>query len=217
MGRTHKPCPEEFRRQVVELVRASRNPHDLAREFEPPAEAIRSWVRQADRDEGRSRSQGSDGPTTSEREELARLRSDDKQFRLERDILARPRPGSHGRLARSRPGLPVHEGEPGRVPDQDHGAGAWCVARRLLRLGGSPLLPASRCRRELLRRVRTVHAVSRETYGAPRAHAELRAQGVQVGRKRVARLMRWRAWPERIPGRCGPDNEQRISKRWPTP
>lgn len=128
MGRTHEPCPEEFRRQVVELVRASRNPHDLAREFEPPAEAIRSWVRQADRDEGRSRSQGSDGPTTSEREELARLRSDDKQFRLERDILARPRPGSHGRLARSRPGLPVHEGEPGRVPDQDHGAGAWCVA-----------------------------------------------------------------------------------------
>ena len=44
--------------------------------------------------------------------------------------------------------------------------------------------------RELLRRIRTVHAVSRETYGVPRVHAELKAQGVQVGRKRVARLMR---------------------------
>jgi putative transposase len=42
----------------------------------------------------------------------------------------------------------------------------------------------------LLRRIRTIHAVSHGTYGAPRVHAELRAEGVQVGRKRVARLMR---------------------------
>ena len=41
----------------------------------------------------------------------------------------------------------------------------------------------------LLRRIRTIHAVSHGTYGAPRVHAELRAEGVQVGRKRVARLM----------------------------
>lgn len=42
----------------------------------------------------------------------------------------------------------------------------------------------------LLRRIRAVHAVSHGTYGAPRVHAELRAEGVQVVRKRVARLMR---------------------------
>jgi putative transposase len=42
----------------------------------------------------------------------------------------------------------------------------------------------------LLRRIRTVHAVSRGTYGAPRVHAELRAEGRSLGRKRVARLMR---------------------------
>ncbi len=42
----------------------------------------------------------------------------------------------------------------------------------------------------LLRRIRTIHAVSHGTYGAPRVHAELRAEGVQIGRKRVARLMR---------------------------
>jgi putative transposase len=42
----------------------------------------------------------------------------------------------------------------------------------------------------LLRRIRTIHAVSHGTYGAPRIHAELRANGVQVGQKRVARLMR---------------------------
>lgn len=42
----------------------------------------------------------------------------------------------------------------------------------------------------LLKRVRTVHASSRETYGAPRIHAELRAGGEKHGRKRIARLMR---------------------------
>ena len=42
----------------------------------------------------------------------------------------------------------------------------------------------------LLKRVRTVHATSRETYGAPRVHAELRAGGEKHGRKRIARLMR---------------------------
>ena len=42
----------------------------------------------------------------------------------------------------------------------------------------------------LLRRVRTIHAVSRGTYGAPRVHAELRAEGQATGKKRIARLMR---------------------------
>ena len=42
----------------------------------------------------------------------------------------------------------------------------------------------------LLKRVRTVHATSRQTYGAPRVHAELRVQGERHGRKRIARLMR---------------------------
>ena len=44
--------------------------------------------------------------------------------------------------------------------------------------------------RELLGMIRRIHTGSRGTYGAPRIHAELRAQGVRVGRKRVARLMR---------------------------
>jgi putative transposase len=42
----------------------------------------------------------------------------------------------------------------------------------------------------LLKRVRTIHASSRETYGAPRVHAELRAGGERHGRQRIARLMR---------------------------
>ena len=42
----------------------------------------------------------------------------------------------------------------------------------------------------LLKRVRTIHASSRETYGSPRVPAELQAGGAAHGRKRVARLMR---------------------------
>lgn len=42
----------------------------------------------------------------------------------------------------------------------------------------------------LTEQVRTVHAMSRGTYGAPRVHAELADAGVRVGRKRIARLMR---------------------------
>ena len=43
---------------------------------------------------------------------------------------------------------------------------------------------------ELRKRIRIIHASSRGTYGAPRVHAELRAEGRHVGKKRVARLMR---------------------------
>lgn len=85
MGKTRKPYPPEFRRQMVELVRAGRTPESLAREFEPTAESIRNWVRQADRDEGRR----DDGLTSSEREELQRLRRENRQLKIEREILAK--------------------------------------------------------------------------------------------------------------------------------
>jgi len=70
---------------MVELIRAGRTPDELAREFEPSAEAIRNWVKQADRDDGRRQ----DGLTTLERDELGRLRRENRQLRQERDILAK--------------------------------------------------------------------------------------------------------------------------------
>ena len=42
---------------------------------------------------------------------------------------------------------------------------------------------------ELTMKIHTIHLESRGTYGAPRVHAELAAEGIRVGRKRVARLM----------------------------
>jgi transposase len=81
----HPSYPPEYRRQMVELVRVGRTPEELAREFEPSAQTIRNWVKQADLDEGRRE----DGLTTEEREELRRLRRENKQLRLEREILSK--------------------------------------------------------------------------------------------------------------------------------
>ena len=83
MAGSHSPYPREFRRQMVELVRSGRTPQELSRGFEPSAGAIRNWVRQADLDEGGR----SDGLTSDEREELRRLKRENRQLRLERDIL----------------------------------------------------------------------------------------------------------------------------------
>ncbi|MGB0513348.1 MAG: transposase, partial [Wenzhouxiangellaceae bacterium] len=72
MPKSRPPYNAEFRRQMIDLVRAGRTPESLAKEFEPTAQSIRNWVAQADRDEGRR----NDGLTTAEREELSKLRSE---------------------------------------------------------------------------------------------------------------------------------------------
>jgi transposase len=53
MGKTRLPYAPEFRRQMVELVRAGRTPEELAAEFEPMAQSIRNWVAQSERNAGR--------------------------------------------------------------------------------------------------------------------------------------------------------------------
>lgn len=70
MPKSHPPYPPDYRRQLVELVQAGRTPEELAREFEPSAQAIRNWMAQSERDAGRR----PDGATSAEREELQRLR-----------------------------------------------------------------------------------------------------------------------------------------------
>ncbi len=84
MGRK-RSYPAAFRQQMVALVRSGRNANDLAKEFEPTAQTINAWVRQADRDEGRRE----DGLTSRDRVELQRLRKENKRLRQEREILAK--------------------------------------------------------------------------------------------------------------------------------
>ena len=47
MPRYRTAYPPEFRRQMVDLVRSARTPEELAREFEPTAQSISTWVKQA--------------------------------------------------------------------------------------------------------------------------------------------------------------------------
>ena len=85
MAKTRRPYTPEFRRQMVELVQAGRSPEELAAEFEPTAQSIRNWAAQTERESGR----GNGGLTSTEREELNRLRRENRQLRLERDILSK--------------------------------------------------------------------------------------------------------------------------------
>jgi len=84
MPKRHRgPYPPEYRRRIIELVRAGRTPESLSKEFEPSAPAIRNCVRQADRDAGTR----TDGVTSDEREELNRLRRENRVLQEEREIL----------------------------------------------------------------------------------------------------------------------------------
>lgn len=84
MSKTRRSYTPEFRRQMVELVHAGRSPEELAREFEPTAQSISNWVAQSERNAGHD-----GGLTTAEREELSRLRRENRQLRLEREILSK--------------------------------------------------------------------------------------------------------------------------------
>ena len=85
MARGRPPYSFEFRRQMVDLVRSGRTPEALSREFEPSADSIRAWVRQSDLDEGRRE----DGLTSAEREELSRVRRENRRLQVEREILSK--------------------------------------------------------------------------------------------------------------------------------
>ena len=85
MPRTRPPYPQEFREQIVALARAGRSIRDLAEEFEPSADTIRNWLKQADLDAGVR----TDGVTTPERDELRRLKKENRRLKQERDILAK--------------------------------------------------------------------------------------------------------------------------------
>ena len=62
MPKSHRPHRPEFRQRIVELVRKGWMPEDMAWQFEPSAQAIRNWVRQADRDDGHRLDPGDHAP-----------------------------------------------------------------------------------------------------------------------------------------------------------
>jgi transposase-like protein len=83
MPKSKPPYAPEFRARIIELARSGRTLSSLAKEFGVTDNSIRNWLRQADLDTGRR----TDGLTSEEKQELARLRKENARLREERDIL----------------------------------------------------------------------------------------------------------------------------------
>lgn len=85
MPRKRRSFSAEYKAEVVELIRASgKSVGQVARELDLTETAVRKWVAQAEVDAGG----GPDGALSSdEREELRRLRRENTQLRMEREIL----------------------------------------------------------------------------------------------------------------------------------
>jgi transposase len=82
-ARLRRSFTPEFKAQTIELVRTSgKSVGEVCRDLDLTETAVRRWVAQADVDAGRR-----DGLTTVEREELTRLRRENRVLREERDIL----------------------------------------------------------------------------------------------------------------------------------
>lgn len=79
------PHPPEFRRRAIELARERSKPiSELAKDLGISESCLRNWVQQADIDEGRR-----EGLTSAERDELTKLRKENRVLKMERDILSR--------------------------------------------------------------------------------------------------------------------------------
>lgn len=89
MPKSRPPYPAEFRKQIVELALAGRTPAELAREFGCTAQTVANWVAVAGGSAGAKARPAAGALSNAERDELARLRRENRQLRMEREILGK--------------------------------------------------------------------------------------------------------------------------------
>jgi putative transposase len=176
----------EFKEEAVQLVRSSgRSTSQIAQELGISTTSLRNWFKQAQIDRGEHQ-----GLTTEERDELKRLRRENRILKQEREILKKSssllRQGEWDKVSAFR----LIDVEKANYP-----VSVLCKVLKVSRSGyyaWKVRPPSKRSQQDaaLTHRIQEIHQRSRKTYGSPRIHAELRAMGIRCGRKRVARLMR---------------------------
>jgi transposase len=189
------------------LLRTSgRSVPQLASELGISQGSLRNWAAQRDVDEGKA-----EGLTSAERDELRRLRRENKILAEEREILKK---AAAFFATKARPGerVRVRAGEEGRALDRDDVPRPGGLPVGLSRLGEPGASARAQEDARLSARIEELHRRGRGVYGSPRIWSDLVLDdGERIGRKRVERLMRqaglsglivkkWRSTTVRVPG-----------------
>ncbi|WP_329529405.1 IS3 family transposase [Streptomyces sp. NBC_01462] len=197
MGR-RSPYPEEFRKDAVALYRAAdgkRTYASVAADLGITAESLRTWVRkeEAQAVPGRRDAGG------NEADELTRLRAENARLlKAEKGMAPRARSSAQG-SGLFRPRGEVRSRRWAFISDNraDFGVKRICRVLGTSRAGYYRHLATEQDRAErravearTVAEIRAIHSEHGGAYGAPRVHAELRARGHAINRKRVTRLMR---------------------------
>ncbi|HEX7930627.1 MAG TPA: IS3 family transposase [Sphingomicrobium sp.] len=184
MGRRlRRQFTDEFRAGAVRLVLdEGKTMGAVARELDLTPSALSVWVRQAQAD----RTKGRTGLTTEERTELAALRKDNRELRMERDILKKA-----GGLFRQEPSVVFAwiDAEKAEFPITKLCQYLQVSPSGFYASRGRPESTHTRTDRRLKVLIRASFDASRQRYGSPRIHEDLIEQAERVSRKRVIRLM----------------------------
>jgi len=194
-SRQRRVFAPEYKAEVVELCRSSgRTVGQVAHDLDVSETVVRRWVNQAEIDAGHRV-----GLTTTEREELTRLRKPKV-----------PRPAGRAGHFEASDGF-FRTGDAMTryrcIAAEKAAARAVTRACAVLKVSRSAYcqwdtfgLPSGRMRQDVAlgERIARIHRESRGTYGVPRVHGQLRHEGIACGKQRVARLMAVRG----LVGRC---------------
>ncbi len=179
--------PEEFRREACELARrGDRSIRQVAVGLGIPDQTLCNWLKA--KDKTRARGQDPESLSESALAELKRLRKENAELKMDREILLKAS-GFFSPRRRTTEPLPLRLRSPRPIPGQSTVPGGEGLTQRLLRLGQPSSIVPCVDDAYLADTIRDIYRRSRCTYGAPRVHGQLRRAGTRVGRKRVARLM----------------------------
>jgi transposase-like protein len=203
--RPRRRFDDHFKSQAVRLVLdEGKTVGAVARDLDLTETALREWVKRAQAD----RTHGRTGLTTAEREELARLRKENRELRTEREIkkkaLLREAPAvKFAWIAAEKASFKISE-LCRALHISASGYYAW---------GRGPESARVRRDRQLKVLVRASFTASKQSNGSPRIHRDLREDhDERVSRKRVIRLMQEEGLKARIPKRfvCTTDSDHAL-------